>query len=66
VDRTVRFGGATVKELQLVWREAVQRGQPRLIRHVSALVYLGDGLSVADVAARVGVSRTTVSICGRT
>jgi transposase len=60
VDITVRFCGATVKELQLVWREAVQRGQPRLIRHVTALLHLGTGLSVADVAARVGVSQTTV------
>ena len=60
MDITVRFCGATVKEVQMVWREAVQRGQPRLIRHVTALLYLGDGLSVADVAVRVGVSRTTV------
>ena len=60
MDITVRFCGATVKELQMVWREAVQRGQPRLIRHVTALLHLGEGLSVAAVAARVGVSRTTV------
>lgn len=44
----------------MAWQQAVQRGQPRLIRHISALLSLSDGLAVAEVATRVGVSRATV------
>jgi transposase len=60
VDITVRFCGATVKELRMAWQQAVQRGQPRLIRHITALLYLGEGVPVTEVAARVGVSRASV------
>ena len=56
----VAFYAATVKELQMAWQQAVQRGQSRLIRHITALLYLGDGLSVAEVAVRVGVSASTI------
>jgi transposase len=60
VDIKVAFYGATVKELQMAWQQAVQRGQARLIRHITALLALGAGQPVAKVAERVGVSRAAV------
>jgi hypothetical protein len=57
---TVRFCGATVKELRMAWQQAVRRGQVRLIRHSTALLYLGEGVPRTAVAARVGGSRATV------
>lgn len=56
----IQWYGATVKELQRRWRAAVQRGQERLIRHLSALLAVGQGRSVAAVAQEVGVSVSTV------
>jgi transposase len=46
--------------LRLAWQQAVQRGQVRLIRHSTALLSLGEGVPLTEVAARVGVSRATV------
>ena len=60
MDFTVHFCGPTVKQLQRAWQEAVQRGQSRLIRHLSALLEVGAGVRVATVAAHVGVSASTV------
>lgn len=60
MDITVHFCGSTVKQLQRAWQEAVQRGQARLIRHISALLEMGRGCQVAQAAARVGVSTSTV------
>ena len=56
----IQWYGATVKELQRRWREAVARGQERLIRHLSALLAVGRRVSVAQVAQEVGVSVSTV------
>lgn len=60
MDIKVQFCRATVKELQMAWRQAVQRGQPRLIRHLTALLLLGQGQPVVQVAECVGVSPATV------
>jgi transposase len=60
VDITVHFCGPTVKRLRCAWQEAVQRGQARLIRHITALVDVGMGHAIAEVAERVGVSVGTV------
>lgn len=56
----IQWYGATVKELQRRWRAAVQRGQERLIRHLSALLAVGRRTAVAQVAEEVGVSVSTV------
>jgi hypothetical protein len=55
VDITVHFCGPTVKQLRREWHVAVQRGQSRLIRHISAHLEVGAGVPVAEVAQRVGV-----------
>jgi transposase len=60
VEITVHFCGATVKQLQRAWQEAVRRGQARLIRHISALLEVGRGCPVTKAAAHVGVSAGTV------
>jgi transposase len=60
VDITVHLCGPTVKQLRHAWQEAVQRGQVRLIRHISALLEVGAGVAIPDVAERVGVSQSTV------
>jgi len=60
VEIRIQRYGATVKELQRRWREAVQRGQERLIRHLSALLAVGRRTPVAQVAQEVGVSVSTV------
>jgi transposase len=60
VDITVHFCGRTVKQLQRAWQEAVQRGQSRLIRLITALLEVGRGGSVAQTAAQVGASESTV------
>ncbi len=60
MEITVHFYGPTVKQLQHAWQEAVRRGQPRLIRHISALLEIGRGRTVPQAAAQVGVSAGTV------
>ena len=60
MDITVHLCGPTVKQLRHAWQEAVQRGQVRLIRHISALLEVGAGVAIPDVAERVGVSQSTV------
>ena len=60
MDITVHFCGPTVKQLRREWHAAVQRGQSRLIRHITALLEVGAGVPVAAVAERVGVSPSTV------
>jgi hypothetical protein len=57
VDITVHLCGPTVKQLRHAWQEAVQRGQVRLIRHISALLEVGAGVAIPDVAERVGECR---------
>lgn len=44
----------------MVWQQAVRRGQGRLVKRVSALLHLSDGMAVAAVAERVGVAESTV------
>jgi transposase len=56
----VAFRGATVKELRLAWQQAVRQGHTRLIKRISALLSLSEGVSVAEVAARVGAGESTV------
>jgi len=60
VEITVRFCGATVKELRLAWHQAVRQGQRRRVLHITALLSVGEGVAVSEVAERVGVSRGTV------
>ena len=60
MDSTVHFCGPTVKQLRREWHAAVQRGHSRLIRHITALLEVGAGVPVAEVAERVGVHRSTV------
>ncbi len=56
----IAFRGATVKELQMAWQQALRQGQGRLVKRISALLHLSDGLAVAEVAARVGAGESTV------
>jgi transposase len=60
VDITVHFCGPTVKQLRREWQAAVQRGQGRLIRQITALLAVGTGRPVAQAAEQVGVSASTV------
>jgi transposase len=60
VEIRIQWYGATVKELQRRWREAVARGQERLIRRLSALLAVGRRTPAAQIAAEVGVSVSTV------
>ena len=50
MDITVHFCGTTVKQLRRAWQDAVQRGQGRLIRHITALLEVGTGGTVAQAA----------------
>jgi len=56
----IAFRGATVKELRMVWQQAVRAGNGRLVTRISALLHLSDGRSVAEVAERVGAGESTV------
>lgn len=56
----VTFYASTVKELRMAWRQAIRRGQRRLVLRTSALLYLSEGVVVTEVAARVGVGVSTV------
>ena len=56
----VAFYPTTVKELRMAWQEAVRRGHRRLVTRITALLYVSEGVAVAEVAERVGVSRATV------
>ena len=42
-------------------REAYHLGCPRLIKRIHALLYILDGMSVADVAELLGLSMQTIS-----
>ena len=57
---TIRFGGGTVKELNQKLQAAYRKGDGRLIRRITALLWLADGLSATEVAERLGMSRETV------
>jgi len=60
VNITIAFRGATVKELRTAWPQALRQGKGRLVKRISALLHLSDGLSVAEVAARVGAGESTL------
>ena len=57
---TIRFSRETVKELMARLRLAIRQLNRPLIQQLSALLLLGDGLDVWSIAARVGVSTTTI------
>ncbi len=56
----VAFRGATVKALRMAWQQAVRAGNTRLVKRISALLHLSDGLTAAEAAARVGAGESTV------
>lgn len=44
----------------MAWERAVRVGHARLVKRISALLHLSDGLAVAEAAARVGAGESTV------
>lgn len=57
---TIRFSSETVKELMARLRLAFRQLNRPLIQQISALLLLHDGLDTWSIAARVGVSTTTI------
>jgi len=60
VNIKIAFRGATIKELRMAWQQALRQGKGRLVKRISALLHLSDGVSVAEVAQRVGAGESTV------
>jgi len=56
----VAFRGATVKELRMAWQRALRAGNTRLVKRISALLQVSDGMTAAEAAARVGAGESTV------
>ncbi len=56
----IRFCGATVKRLTAAWQRAVERGDGRVTKRVTALLLLADQHPVSTVAERVGMSESTI------
>ncbi len=56
----VRCGGATIKGLEQVLRQGFRAGDVRVVRRVQALLEVGTGRSVPQVAERLGVDATPV------
>jgi transposase len=56
----IRFCGATVKRLTAAWQRAVERGDGRVTKRVTALLLLADQHPVSAVAERVGMSESTI------
>jgi transposase len=50
----------TVKELRRAWQQALRQGNKRLVKRISALLYVSEGVSVAEAAERVGAGESTV------
>ena len=44
----------------MAWQQALRQGKGRLVKRISALLHLSDGVSVAEVAQRVGAGESTV------
>lgn len=44
----------------MAWQQALRRGNKRLVKRISALLYLSEGVSVAEAAERVGAGESTV------
>jgi transposase len=60
VEFKVRCSGATIKALEQVLRQGFQAGDLRVIRRVQALLEVGAGRTVPQVAERLGLDATTV------
>jgi len=60
VNIKIAFRGATVKELRERWQQALRQGNGRLVKRISALLHLGDGVAVVEAAERVGAGESTV------
>jgi transposase len=60
VEFKVRLTGATIKALEQVLREGFRDGDVRVIRRVQALLEVGAGRPVVQVAERLGRDATTV------
>ncbi len=56
----IRFCRATVKRLTAAWQRAVERGDGRATKRVTALLLLADQHPVSAVAERVGMSESTI------
>ena len=56
----VRCCGATIKALEQVLRQGYRAGDVRVIRRVQALLEVGAGRAVAQVAERLGLDATTL------
>ncbi len=44
----------------MAWQQALRQGQGRLVKRISALLHLSDGMAVAEAAERVGAGESTV------
>ncbi len=60
MEMKVRFTGPTIKVLEQVQRQGWREGDVRVVRRVQALLEVGAGQPVAQVAARLGLDPTTV------
>src|SRR5215210_4257896 len=60
VSITIHFTPSTVKTLADHFQAALRRGDPRLVKRIAGLLFLADGLPVAQAARRVGVSEATL------
>src|SRR5215212_2880144 len=56
----IAFSRATVRQLTAAWHRAFQRGEVRVVRRIAALLLLADQHPASVVAARVGVSESTI------
>ncbi len=56
----VRFTGPTIKAVEQVLRQGFREGDVRVIRRVQALLEVGAGRPVPQVAARLGLRASTV------
>jgi transposase len=57
---TITFSRPTVKQLTFQLQAAFHRGNLRLIKRITALLLLADGLPVETVAERLGLGRSTI------
>ncbi len=44
----------------MAWQQALRQGKGRLVKRISALLHLSDGMAVAEAAERVGAGESTV------
>jgi transposase len=60
VDITIHLTRPTVKQLTHLLQVAFRAGNLHSIKRISALLWLGDGQAVAQVAQRLGLSKQTI------